>query len=327
VQHKKKENPKSIILKTCLLFAVCTGFGFSSFPGLKFREPKEREAYVDVVSQGDVFIAIKKGGQIDWISEEGVVFQTRKLEKNLTKIIANDQQLVVSGDQCLLFREKGNTNFQKMDLGRSFTINCLTLFNNMIIAGSDKGELRIGNPENQVESVLLNVKGNIVSLSSGNSNCYGVTDRGEIIHSIDGKNWDILDFNKTYDGFYEKCNFKKVLVTPKQIALIGQNEDDSPALYFSSKGNVWTKRHLNYEEDGNYRAIKSIPTDIYYDSYNDQHLLLFTNGKVMGIPSCSHCNKLYDLSENTLHGISGNEHAIIIVGDNNYIKTIKVEFL
>jgi len=316
----KVRNPKSILILTVLLLAVCCGFGFSSF-----SEPnsgKNPGSYFDVVSQTEGFIAITNDGRIDWISDNGAVIKKKSLKgEEFQSVMMNNQQLIIAGAQGSMFYFEKDTVFQKIESGTTRNINCLAEFKNQIIAGNDDGELLIGNSGEPFKSIQLSLKGNIVSLSSNALNCYGVTDEGEIIQTSDGLNWTIFDFNEVYDGYYKACSFEKVLVTPKQIAVIGKNVDGSPVLLFSSKGGVWSERSLIYtNEDGLNAQLTEIPNDIYYDSLKDQFILLCSNGMIMTIPSCS-------ITDKNLRGISGNEHALILVGDDNFIKTINANNL
>jgi len=323
----KRENPKSILILTGSLLAVCIGFGFSSFSELNFG--KIPGSYSNVFSQSDGFIAITNDGRIDWISDNGTVIKTKSLKgEEFQTALLNDEQLIVAGVQGSLFYFQNDAAFQKIESATTQTINCLAQFKNQIIAGYDNGELRIVNPGEPFKSIKLSLKGNIVSISSNTSVCYGVTDEGEIIHTSDGLNWTIFDFNEVYDGYYKACSFEKVLVTPKQIAVIGKNVDGLPVLFFSSVGNVWSERPLNYSDEQGFNAqLGEIPNDIYYDSLNDQFILICTHGMIMTIPSCSHCNKIYKITDKNLRGISGNEHALILVGDDNFIMTINADTL
>jgi hypothetical protein len=323
----KRRNPKSRLILTSLLLAVCNGFGFSSFQNVACHE--SGNSYIDVVSQNDGFIAITNKGRIDWISDNGEVIKTKSLSgEEFREALITNQQLIIVGTQGSMFYQKKDEAFQLIESDITQTINCLAQFKNQIIAGYNSGDLRIVNPGKPHEINHLGLKGNIVSLSSNAFNCYGVTDQGEIFHTNDGLNWAIFDFNKVYDGYYKACSFGKVLVTPKQIAIIGKYNDGLPVLFFSSAGNVWSERPLTYTDEQGFNAqLGDIPSDIYYDSLKDRFILLCSNGIIMTIPSCSHCNKLYKITDNNLSGISGNEHALIIVGDDDYFKIINTDFL
>lgn len=323
----KRGNPISILILASLLLVVCSGFGFSSFPNIESQEIQS--SYSGVASQANRFVAITNDGRIDWISEKGTVIQTKRIEGEAFKsVLITNQQVIVAGARGSLFYSENDTAFQKIDASITQTINCLALFKNQIVAGCDNGELLIGNSGESFKNVRLNLKGNIVSLCSGALECYGVTDRGEIIHTNDGSNWAIFDFNKVYDGYYKACSFIKVLTTASQIAVIGKNVDGLPVLFFSSKGNVWSERPLIYTDENGFNAqLSDIPDDIYFDFNRDQFVLLFPGGKLMTIPSCSHCQKIYEISENKCNAISGNEHSIIVVGENDYIKIINTDNL
>lgn len=320
-------NPKSIFLLVSLLFAVCNGFGFPSLPNSGNQELQEN--YVDVVSQDGGFIALTNKSRVDWISGKGKPIKTKTIQEELlTCMTANEQRTIVAGEKGVIYSSSNDSMFRKIESGTTRNINCVTLFRDRIVAGNEGGELRIGNDEVPFVSVQLQLKGNIVSLSAGTSVCYGVSDRGEIIHSADGQNWTVFDFNDVYKGYYKTCTFSKVLVTPNLIAVIGKNTDGLPVLFFTSGGNVWSERPLIYtDEEGFNDQLNDVFINIYYDPSNDQFLLLCANSRLMTIPSCSHCNKLYTVSDNVLTGISGNEHDIILVGDNNFIRLISADYL
>ena len=196
----------------------------------------------------------------------------------------------------------------------------------MIIAGNDDGEILSGNEKEGFRKIRPGLKGNIVSVSARLSDCYGATDEGEIIHTTDGINWDIFDFNQVYSGFYKPCYFTRILVTENRIATAGIRNDGLPVLMFSNQGKVWTERTLNFTDDqGMMNFLTDLPNDIFYDNLRDQFILVCDKGKLMKIPSCSHCNKQVILSEEDLTGISGNEDILIIVGENYCIKVAEPE--
>lgn len=320
----KANNPKSFFLLIALMLVHCIGFGLTAFQNSNLDDAKV--AYADVTSFDDGFVAITNSGRIDWISEEGVVSMSKTFEgESFKSILAIQQQFLIlsSNGQILLF--ENDSSFHTIHKPSNNTINCITLFKNRIIAGCDEGELLIGNNENSLKSIQLELKGNMVSLSAGINDCWGVSDQGEIIHSKDGLNWIVFDFNSVYKAYYKACSFIKVECTPDQIAVIGKNSDGSPVLFFSSKGNVWSERVLNYtSEEGAADSLNDIPTDICYDAANDQFLLTCANGRLMTIPSCSHCQKVYQISLENLNAIAGNESKIMVVGTNNFVQMMNV---
>jgi hypothetical protein len=320
----KSGNPKSMLILISLMLVTSFGFGFSASQNENL--PKERAAYTDVVSIADGFIAITNNGRIDWISDKGVVTQTKSFGgESFKSILANNQQLIILNSKGHLFFFDNDSSLHEIENQSKTAINCITLFKNRIIAGCDEGGLCVGNIENSLKSIQLDLKGNIVSLSAGINECWGVTDKGEIISSKDGINWIIFDFNSVYKGYYKACTFIKVETIPNQIVVVGKTEDGTPALFFSSKGNVWSERPLSYtNEKGFIDILKVSPKDIYYDFSMDQFIMIFNEGKLLTIPSCSHCQKMYEITNQNLNSISGNNGKILIVGENNYFNIIDV---
>ena len=94
-----------------------------------------------------------------------------------------------------------------------------------------------------------------------------------------------------------------------------------------AQGNVWTERTLNYtDEQGMSALLEFVPYDIFYDNSKDQFMLACSKGKIMTIPSCSHCNKLYALSTSDIMGITGDENTIIVVGQSFFIMAIDTKW-
>jgi hypothetical protein len=150
-----------------------------------------------------------------------------------------------------------------------------------------------------------------------------VTDQGEILHSTDGANWDVFDFNKVYQGFYKSCAFTSILATEKDIVIAGVYEDGSPVFMTSTLGNVWSERPLVYkDQQGIEELLTDRPTGIFYDDSHDLFYLVCNGGKLMKLPSCSHCNELAEITAINLSGISGTNEMLMIVGDGFFTKPI-----
>jgi hypothetical protein len=291
---------------------------------LLFGKGLYASGYNALINVGDGFIAAGSDGRIDWFSASGNVTKSEKYpDEQLNCLLGNDQLMVAAGDKGTILFSSNKETLRKVNSGTDKNIHSLLIFNDMILVGSDLGELLIGDVKGVFRKIQLTIKGNIVSLSTNNVVCYGVTDQGEIIHSNDGINWTLLDINELYKGYYKPCHFSCVLVTDNRIAVAGKHDDGTPALLFSSQGNVWTERILNYTDDQGISAmLEDVPYDLLYNSAEDQFLLSCSKGKVMIIPACSHCNKLYEYTTADLKGIAGNENTLMVAGDNYYSKVI-----
>ena len=234
-----------------------------------------------------------------------------------------NHRVLAGGDNGTILISSGDGVFRKTASGTGRSIYSLALFNKRIIAGSGRGEIITIDDKGALTSETLPLKGNVVSLSARASDCFGVTDEGEIIKTSDGKSWDIFDFNQVYSGFYKSCRFTKVLATENRIAAAGINYDGSPVFMFSNQGKVWTERQLSYtDEQGAPGILDGLPADIFYDGPEDQFFLVCTNGKLLKLPSCSQCNKLTVVSEQKISGISCNENTMMLVGEKYYVKPI-----
>lgn len=288
----------------------------------------ESAGYKAIIKYEDGFIAAGSEGKIDWIFVSGKVTKSEKISgENFNCLLSDNIKTVVGGDNGSILISTDKAPFQKITSVTDKKINSLAFFKGIIIAGADDGEILSGNGIDSFHKIFPQVKGNIVSLSANKSDCYGVTDEGEIIHTRDGVTWDVFDFNKAYADYYKPCSFTKILATEQYIAVTGIYNDGSPVLMFSAQGNVWSERTLSYTDSkGMTDFLTESPNDIFYDVSRDQFYLACNKGTVMQIPSCSHCNKLVQLSPENFVGISGYNSTLLIVGDSFCIKAINSDW-
>lgn len=283
--------------------------------------------YKAIVRYEDGFLAAGTDGRIDKISVSGKIVESQTIPgENFTCLICDNQTAIVAGEHgaILVSSEKGK--FRKIESGTDHTINSLTLFKGMIIAGANAGEILTDNGTRSFNRLNVAVRGNIVSLSSRNGDCYGATDEGEIIHTTDGMHWEIFDFNKVYAGYYKPCHFTRILAADMQIAVAGVANDGAPMFMFSNQGSVWSERVLNYtDEDGAQGVLTDRPNDIMYDASRDLFYLACNNGNVIEIPSCSHCNKLAHFTAEHLTGILDLHNTMMLVGAKFFIRAINLE--
>lgn len=278
------------------------------------------EGYRDIISYGDIFIAVGTGGKIDRITGNGEYVSSGNTIVNvsLNEAVADGRSVFVAGDNgTILFSEDGEL-YKILQTGTGSDFNSLILFNGFLIASADSGILFLSNDGTAWHRLILQLKGNVVSLSAEGSECAGVTDAGEIILSDDGLNWEIFDYNETYRGFAKPCRFKKVLVAGKRIAVAGVHDDGTPAVLFSTMGKVWTERLLHYTDmNGQNGFLESLPNDIAYDPAEDQFLVACNKGEVISLPPCTKCNMVFRFGSADLHAAacSGN---IVAVGGSGF---------
>ena len=282
--------------------------------------------YRAIARYGEGFVAAGSGGRIDWITVYGKIIKSEKIGlENFNCLATQYNVVVVAGDHGTIFVSSEKGTFRKINSSTDRNINTIALFKSEITACTDNGEIVSGDENGPFRKVHLAIKGNIVSVSARNGDCFGVTDEGEIIQTADGTNWNIFDFNQFYKGFYKKCSFTNTLATEKGIAIAGVDEDGSPVFFFSTMGKVWSERLLVYKNGlGIQELLTGKPTGIFYDKAHDTFYLVCNGGKIMKLPSCSHCNELAELSAKFLTGISGMNEMLMVIGDGFYLKTIDI---
>jgi hypothetical protein len=309
-----------------------TGFALILLTGSSsgYTDRKEardaQEGYRATVGYKDGFLAAGSGGRIDWISSTGQVMRSEMFPgEDFNCLLAGNRQVIAAGDQGSILVCSDEGEWQKMDSGTGKDIHTLAAFKGIFLAGADDGRIFCCDSNTVYDSVPLPVKGNIVSLSARASDCFGVTDAGEIIRSEDGKNWEILDFNQKYSGFYGTCCFRKVLAVKNRIAIAGVKDDGTPVLFISHLGGVWTERSLNYTDDqGMTGYLTDAPNDIFFDGSEDQFFLACDNGKLIQLPSCTQCNELIILSGDDLECMAGNGQLMVVAGENFFAETMNI---
>lgn len=284
------------------------------------------KGYRDIIFYNGQFLAVGTDGRIDRINNSGKVTPVvTTCKEDLNCIISEGQILVAGGDNGTILLSSDGQVFTKVESGTDKNINGIVFNDELLIAGADKGVILFSENGQSWNSLHLEVNGNIVSMTANDSFFIGVTDSGEIIKSFDGLNWGITDYNKVYSGYNKSCRFDKVLATRNRIAIIGSHDDSSPALLFSSLGNVWTERLLVYNDDhGMIRFLTNKPNDIIYDPAGDQFFLACDKGEIFCLPSCTKCNVSITVSTNDLYGIILTGNQLLSIGEEFSVNIIKL---
>lgn len=284
-----------------------------------------RTGYLDIASYGEGIVAVGSNGRIDRIDADGSKRTIPvPVSVNLNTVITEGDLIYVAGESGTILRSSDGENFMSLPTGATKKLNDIVFFKGRIMAAADSGEIISSVDGDRWSKTKIQVSGNIVSLSATTSFCMGVTDRGEILKSVDGTNWSTFDYNKIYAGFNKPCSFTRLVTGGNRIAVIGRHDDGSPALLFSSIGEVWTERPLFYNSpDGSFQPLKDQLIDISYDDKADQHVILCDRGIIFTVPACTKCNRLFKVSEKRLNTLLLQEGDVIIAGENYYYNKIK----
>lgn len=283
--------------------------------------------YRGTVAHEDGYIAVDSAGRVDWLLKDASIYQSAPLPAtDLRCIVSTPESIVVGGANGALFVSTNNATFTRVDCKTDYTLHALALFNNKVLIGSDQGMLYTYD-KGKVSSIQLPLKGNIRSLCARESDCFGVTDEGEIIHSTDGKEWTVFDFNEYYKGYYDASSFTRVASSGDRIFVTGTKQNGLPIVIFSSEGTVWVERTITYsDEQGRITNLETPIYDMAYDVNTDLFVLTCANGLLMTIPSCSHCNKAFYPSYDHLTGVARNKETFLIVGTNGFRRTLEHEW-
>ncbi len=172
--------------------------------------------------------------------------------------------------------------------GKEFTFER----NGVIVTVREDGELLLQNyAGDEIPSSRLPLTGKVTGVTTSKDLCIGVTDKGEIFTSRDGREWNVTDFNKTYEGFYPEMSFVGVAAGTGSFAVAGVTKTNAPAVFISTRGTVWSERPLNYFQ-GEEHYLTEIPLGITADLEKDEFVLECTDDVFFFLPACSHCNRL-----------------------------------
>lgn len=283
--------------------------------------------YRGTVAYGNGYIAVDSTGRLDWIDKGATVYHSVTLPStDLHCILSTPEIIVVGGAHGALFVSTNNETFTRVDCNADYTLYALANYNNKVLIGSDQGML-FTYDKGKVSSIQLPLKGNIRSLCARESDCFGVTDEGEIIRSTDGKTWTVFDFNEYYAGYYDASSFTRVASSSDRIFVTGTKQNGLPIVIYSSEGTVWVERTITYsDEKGRITDLETPIYDMAYDTNTDLFVLTCADGLLMTIPSCSHCNKAFYPSYEHLTGVARNNETFLIVGTNGFRRTLEHEW-
>lgn len=312
------------------LFFLLTAltFSFAAKPLESNDNDNINQGYKAIIDFEYGFMASRTDGVIDFITDKGIVERSLKIGiTSLNCLITYNDITYIAGDSGTIIVYSKNSGYKILDKISEQNINALILFNDFIIAGSDNGEVLTGDKNGDFKKYLLPIRGNIVSLSARSDECFGITDEGEIISTRDGLNWKVLDFNEYYYGFYKPCKFTCIFATEQQIAIAGKKIDGTPVLLLSNQGNVWSERSLDYtDSDGRISVLEEIPNCINYSVPYDLFILGCNKGKLMTIPSCSHCNKIFEYTNSDISCFAIKNEILVIAGMDFYLNQIDAHF-
>ena len=267
------------------------------------------------------FAAAGESGKIDFFSPEGKLEKTVGLPVStaINDVYVFRDCLVAAADGFLAFYKEGELDILPVQ-GNAVT---LTVFRDKLVVGmNNEGGaiiLCFSDLNQTPEFIALPVTGSLKALSSNLQSCYGVTSNGEILKTTNLSDWDVLDFNSEYDGFYPRMSFSDIEMGLENLAVIGTTDTGVPAMFISSQGTVWSYRELSYSASRGSLNLEEEPLSVVYDYLADQYILLCSGGVIFSVPACAHCNKLERINANEINSLAFTYQGdYFVVGSDNF---------
>ena len=140
------------------------------------------------------------------------------------------------------------------------------------------------------------IKGEVTGICESASARCGITDKGEVFCSQNGKDWTVIDFYGDYKEYYGELRFVGIAAGTAGFAIAAVRTNsaggETPAVFTSSKGTVWSERELTYRQGEEWFQLWELPISISHDPVKDEFVLECTDETLFYIPGCSHCNRI-----------------------------------
>jgi len=295
-------------------------------PDYSEKSTNDTNVFREILLYKDNFFAFGTEGRIVRVDRAGKVNPISSPDSlNLNCAAGYNQMLIVAGDDGTILYSYDGIGFSAGESGTDNDINGIAGKNGLIVAGADNGTILVSTNGMSWSTINTGTKGNIISLTANNSFFIGISDKGEIIRSDDGFNWQSTDYNKLYAGYNKYCFFRKILAGQNSIVIIGTHDDGSPAVLFSTLGNVWTERVLVYDDDnGTMQFLQERLNDITYDPDRDQFVLACDGGVLFTLPTCTKCNTYARVTNVNLSAVAYADNSLAVAGEDYSLKIIRL---
>lgn len=163
---------------------------------------------------------------------------------------------------------------------------------------------------------------NFISVCGGGQRPFlALSEDGRLFRKMPGKEWEDVNFQECYKGYYPDCLFGAIAATDVDYIAAGIGQDGLPYVFRSLLCSVWEMVNLTGGNRlGGYVRASGRVNEILYDSATKQIFLLCDNAELVVLPDCPKCVKITKPSDcSLLHGRI--EDGIL------YISTLKGEML
>lgn len=245
------------------------------------------------------------------------LFAARGQEIPLRTAVPTAEGFLAAGDILVRMDAEGNV-LETFDLEMPVTSMALLGDRLFVLDAAGLSILELNRTGLVVSHLDPPVYGHLKAISADDRQLWAVTDAGEILHSSDGLEWAVLDFNEQYNGFYPRIEFKAIAAGGGSIMVAGIRPDGRPAAYTSGMGNVWSERLLDYTEQGRTNLLEAEPVSLSYDPIQDRFYLACSGGWLLALPGCSHCNSIERYPVETLYARAASGFNALLLGSNGF---------
>lgn len=302
-------------MKRLLIIIMITLIG----PVVRSEYSAYGQPYLDVEAFGEGFAVLRDDGKISFCNNASELTSTIQTEgvEDAKYMCSVSDALVVAGEtslSCLL-----DDRWMQMDVPEESEITGLEAFHGGVIATAEGGKLLFwGSPFDKAQIIRAEVSGRFIDTGSFADRFHAVTDRSEIVSMDLSLRPHIFDFNACYSEYYGDISIVSIATGATSVCITGTRNDDSPAAFISSSGNVWSERAFDYLENGSQKYMDNKTITAAYREYDDCYVVLCEDGVIFHLPACSHCNYPIFSNSGELTSIAFNGRSFMAVGETIY---------
>ena len=302
-------------MRRILFIIMITLIGSQARSESSFYEPK----HIDVEAFEDGFVILDADGTISFhntTSEQTSTIHLDGIAKAKYMCVASDAIVIAdeSSISCLL-----DERWLQMQTPEGVRLTCIEDFYGGVMAATEGGRLLFwGSPFDKAQILTPKVRGRFIDMDSFEDRCYAVTDRSEIVTIDLGLRTRTFDFNGCYSEYYGDMDIVSIAAGATSVCVTGNRNDDSPAAFISSNGNVWSERSFDYLDGGSQKYMDKKTITAAYREYDDCYVILCEDGVIFHLPACSHCNYPIFSDSGLLTSIAFNGRSFMAVGETIY---------
>jgi len=265
------------------------------------------------------FLVCGTNGRLDRIYEDNKVenIPNPASGRDLTQVFAGPDATLVSGMSGIILYSYDGKEFHAGGGVGGADVSGVTFFKGRYFASTLGGAVleSADGKEWKISAELADAA--IISIAASREHIMAITTATDIFISEDGNTWNCENFNVTYDGYYEKYVFTKIIGIDYALYILGYCEDNpgNPIIMFSdSGGEVWMFRTL--------AMINELPAEDFYPLevyslvvFDEELVAICNNGKVLVMPSCFKCNEFTEPADMDFRDLAAGDGILLFVGD------------